>query len=89
MSVSSWQGEAPGRLDVLGGVADYSGALVLQMPIRARTRVTITHIATPYLELTSEQEGTVRLPLPPPALTEPGIEVASLSDWLDKHQALH
>ena len=24
---------APGRLDVMGGIADYSGALVLQMPI--------------------------------------------------------
>jgi len=38
-------GEAPGRFDVLGGVADYSGALVLQTPIAARTRVEIT--ATP------------------------------------------
>ena len=42
MSTSRWQGEAPGRLDFLGGVADYSGSLVLQTPIRARTRVTIT-----------------------------------------------
>ena len=24
---------APGRLDVMGGIADYSGSLVLQMPI--------------------------------------------------------
>ncbi len=37
MNPPSWRGEAPGRLDVLGGVADYSGALVLQMPIRAVT----------------------------------------------------
>lgn len=28
---------APGRLDVMGGIADYSGSLVLQMPIRERT----------------------------------------------------
>jgi galactokinase len=27
-------GSAPGRLDLLGGVADYSGALVLEMPTR-------------------------------------------------------
>ena len=27
-------GSAPGRLDFLGGVADYSGALVLEMPTR-------------------------------------------------------
>ena len=30
---------APGRLDVLGGIADYSGSLVLEMPIRERTTV--------------------------------------------------
>ena len=28
---------APGRLDVMGGIADYSGALVLQMPISEAT----------------------------------------------------
>lgn len=33
---------SPGRLDVMGGIADYSGSLVLQMPIRHSTRVTIT-----------------------------------------------
>lgn len=33
-------GEAPGRLDLLGGVADYSGALVLEVPTRVTTRVT-------------------------------------------------
>lgn len=38
---------APGRLDLLGGVADYSGALVLEMATRQRTEV----IATPDDEL--------------------------------------
>ena len=28
---------SPGRLDVMGGIADYSGSLVLQMPIREQT----------------------------------------------------
>ena len=32
-------GSAPGRLDVLGGVADYSGALVLEMPTRQSIEV--------------------------------------------------
>ncbi|HEV8234208.1 MAG TPA: galactokinase family protein, partial [Gemmatimonadaceae bacterium] len=32
-------GRAPGRLDVMGGIADYSGALVLEMPIAAATWV--------------------------------------------------
>jgi hypothetical protein len=26
-------GRAPGRMDVMGGIADYSGSLVLQMPL--------------------------------------------------------
>jgi L-arabinokinase len=89
MSTGRWQGEAPGRLDFLGGVADYSGSLVLQTPIRARTRVTITPLAQPRLELASEQEGAVTLPLPPQSFTEPAGEVASLRAWLDEHQAPH
>ena len=32
----------PGRLDVMGGIADYSGSLLLQMPIRETTRVQLT-----------------------------------------------
>ena len=32
---------APGRLDVMGGIADYSGALVLQMPIAEATIVAL------------------------------------------------
>lgn len=35
-------GEAPGRLDLLGGVADYAGALVLEVPTRVTTTVTAT-----------------------------------------------
>jgi galactokinase len=33
------RGSAPGRLDLLGGVADYSGALVLEMPTRRGVEV--------------------------------------------------
>lgn len=33
--------EAPGRMDVMGGIADYSGSMLLQMPIRQTTRVRI------------------------------------------------
>jgi L-arabinokinase len=32
---------APGRLDVIGGIADYSGSMVLEMPIAEATRVTV------------------------------------------------
>jgi L-arabinokinase len=87
MSTVRWRGEAPGRLDVLGGVADYGGSLVLQMPIRATTRVTIAPLDTPRVEVVSEQEGEVTLPVPPATLTDPGVPVAALRGWLDENQA--
>ncbi|KAK7320756.1 hypothetical protein VNO77_30525 [Canavalia gladiata] len=43
-SLFNWEEEifvtrAPGRLDVMGGIADYSGSLVLQMPIKEACHV--------------------------------------------------
>src|SRR3954470_4768922 len=32
---------APGRLDLMGGIADYSGSLVLELPIAAATHVAL------------------------------------------------
>jgi L-arabinokinase len=89
MSTVRWQGEAPGRLDVLGGVADYSGSLVLQTPIRATTRVTITPLDDPHLEIASEQEGEATFPLPPATLTAPAGPVVALRDWLEANRAPH
>ncbi|XP_030947208.1 L-arabinokinase-like isoform X1 [Quercus lobata] len=42
----NWEDEifvsrAPGRLDVMGGIADYSGSLVLQLPIREACHVAV------------------------------------------------
>ncbi|HEX7086987.1 MAG TPA: hypothetical protein VF198_11520 [Vicinamibacterales bacterium] len=52
---------APGRLDVMGGIADYSGSLVLQWPIAERTRVTMARHARPRLRLASRgSSGDVR-----------------------------
>ena len=55
-------GEAPGRLDFLGGVADYSGSLVLEMPLSLTTKVTITE--TKLLELVFRSEGQAECTLP-------------------------
>jgi L-arabinokinase len=49
------RGSAPGRLDLLGGVADYSGALVLEIPTWQSTEV----VATPHREFVV---GPVALP---------------------------
>jgi L-arabinokinase len=63
---------APGRLDVMGGIADYSGALVLEMPIAAATWVAAQPSDEPEVVIASEDvgalgdsfgESTVRLPL--------------------------
>jgi galactokinase len=44
---------APGRLDVMGGIADYSGALVLQWPIREATLAAVQAVSEPGLEIVS------------------------------------
>ncbi|MBD3267186.1 GHMP kinase [bacterium] len=45
---------APGRLDVMGGIADYSGSLVLQMPTVERTEVYMALRADDILRVRSE-----------------------------------
>jgi L-arabinokinase len=37
-----FEASAPGRLDVMGGIGDYSGSLVLQMPISQKTKIELT-----------------------------------------------
>jgi len=44
---------APGRLDVMGGIADYSGSLVLQRPIAEATFAAVQRIDRPLLEIVS------------------------------------
>ena len=71
MKLRSAIGSAPGRLDVLGGVSDYSGALVLETPIRAQTRVGIEEIEAPELRFASRTHGEWEIPLAVlPALLE-------------------
>ena len=58
-------GEAPGRLDFMGGVADYSGSLVLQMPIRGTTRVSLSAVRGDRLRFASRGHGAWSAPLEP------------------------
>lgn len=44
---------APGRLDVMGGIADYSGSLVLQLPIREAALAAAQRMPTPGLRIAS------------------------------------
>jgi len=54
---------APGRLDVMGGIADYSGSLVLQRPIAEGTCAAVQGTDRPVLELISLGGLAVRPPL--------------------------
>ncbi|HEX8834702.1 MAG TPA: hypothetical protein VF719_10900 [Abditibacteriaceae bacterium] len=62
-SAQQWIGEAPGRIDVLGGVADYSGSLVLEMPMNGVTRVAVSATHDDTIRLQSVQKGTYTIAL--------------------------
>ncbi len=61
-------GSAPGRLDLLGGVADYSGALVLEVATRVTTTVTLEPhrelVVGPVTLSPSDVERLAALPYP-------------------------
>jgi L-arabinokinase len=54
---------APGRLDVMGGIADYSGSLVLQLPIAEATFAAVQRIDRPVLEIVSVGREPCTIPL--------------------------
>ncbi|HLF46148.1 MAG TPA: hypothetical protein VI548_06965, partial [Chitinophagaceae bacterium] len=45
---------APGRLDVMGGIADYSGSLLLQMPVKEITTVSIQERNDSHVKLKTQ-----------------------------------
>ncbi len=53
---------APGRLDVMGGIADYSGSLVLQMPIRERTTAIVSEREDGIIRVHSDAAENMGLP---------------------------
>ena len=60
---------APGRLDVMGGIADYSGSLVLELPIAEATFVALQEQSARRLSIVSllEDQGralSFEMPLP-------------------------
>ena len=57
-------GRSPGRLDVMGGIADYSGSLVLQMPIAEATFVALQKNTTGSYSLKSDSTDVPTFELP-------------------------
>src|SRR6184192_4005133 len=48
---------APGRLDVMGGIADYSGARVLELPLECSTAALLQRQATARYDLATRRAG--------------------------------
>jgi galactokinase len=63
---------APGRLDVMGGIADYSGARVLELPLACSTSVVVQAQLEGRCDIVSRRDGrwdffSIELPVPQPA----------------------
>ncbi|HTI13205.1 MAG TPA: galactokinase family protein [Dictyobacter sp.] len=73
-------GRAPGRLDLMGGIADYSGSLVLQMPLAVATIVALQSISEPTLVVcsttASEIAGDTIVQLPLDQLHQQGQPIS-------------
>src|SRR5438876_12185928 len=53
---------APGRLDLMGGIADYSGSLVLQWPIQNAVHVAVQRHQGRRLRIASLSETQTKTP---------------------------
>ena len=84
-------GSAPGRLDLMGGIADYSGALVLQWPIAERTRATVVRHELPRLRIASrDPAGRVRAAdVPAEPVCDPAVRFDELRRLLAADPATH
>jgi galactokinase len=82
---------APGRLDVMGGIADYSGALVLQWPIREATRVALMPWAERRLAITSLGHGGVErhCDVPLEVIADPHRSYDAVRAWFAEDPARH
>ena len=79
---------APGRLDLMGGIADYSGSLVLEFPLAVATLVAVQQVKTSMVSILSvnadEIGGTPLVTLPLEVLCPPdgSLEYAQARELL-------
>lgn len=82
---------APGRLDVMGGIADYSGALVLQWPIHEATRVAVRPWTERRISITSLGHGGLerRCDVPLDLVADPHRPYDSVHAWFAADPTRH
>jgi len=76
---------APGRLDVMGGIADYSGSLVLQLPLAQAALVAVQPNDSQSIEIVSL--GNAENGRSSSAFTMPLADIAPDGEPLDYHAA--
>jgi L-arabinokinase len=76
---------APGRLDVMGGIADYSGSLVLELPIAEATFVALQADDTRRLRVVSLLEQETRVV----SFEIPLIDLERNGEAIEYHEARH
>jgi galactokinase len=81
-----WVARAPGRLDVMGGIADYSGATVLELPLAAATFAIAQAVGEPVFEVVSlRSSGPSRFRMPLDALRGELRTREALAGWFAAH----
>src|SRR5690606_21196393 len=73
---------APGRLDVMGGIADYSGSLVLELPLAVAAFASVQEVPAPRVRVVSASFG----PAPPP-LRDVSLPLDELRDACQNYAA--
>lgn len=83
---------APGRLDVMGGIADYSGSLVLELPIAEATIVALQKDDARQLRIVSllnDKTLSIELPLSDLERDDEPIEYEEAQRYFKRHWAAY
>lgn len=87
----TYVGRAPGRLDVMGGIADYSGSLVLELPLECSTIAILQTQSEPRCEVASRRSGRwdlFSIELPPLLADEGTLNTsAKLAAWFARRES--
>lgn len=80
----TFRARAPARLDVMGGIADYSGATVLELPLACGTTATVEEQREPRFDLATHRADGLR----EVSLRAETLDTAdALREWLKGHAA--
>src|SRR5436190_2976569 len=85
---------APGRLDIMGGIADYSGSLVLEMPIAEATLAAIQKsddrmIKIASFHVSSSRHSAYEMKLADLETHGRPREYADVRDFFDRNRHFH